>query len=204
MSIIAPCHVIYKMQRYVTKVIFCHARIAIARNHPATSYPHPLPLKDTLLRGVPRHSPARSARFNLTPGVPVWTARSLRCPVSTAKLPRHISHDPPCYSRAGTLEIRSHEPTTLAPSRSHFAIGLGSHSRARTPPKPPDHSPVILQHIMRRQTLQEPFIVRDHDQLEVGLSPPLADDPARASAGVGSRRVSACFVSGRDAFVSEQ
>jgi hypothetical protein len=49
---------------------------------------------------------------------------------------------------------------------------------------------------MRRQTLQEPFIVRDHDQLEVGLSPPLANDPAGVSGGEFLMSGHGSFVSG--------
>jgi hypothetical protein len=38
--------------------------------------------------------------------------------------------------------------------------------------------PVVFQHVVRREPVQEPFVVGDDDKLEVGLLASISDDPA--------------------------
>ena len=42
----------------------------------------------------------------------------------------------------------------------------------------PESSPIIFQYIMCRQAVQEALVVGDHDQLKVGLSATISNDPA--------------------------
>jgi hypothetical protein len=42
-------------------------------------------------------------------------------------------------------------------------------------------SPVILEHVVRREPLQKPLVVRNHNQLKVRLSPAFADDPGASA-----------------------